>query len=96
MSLLKINTHYGKPIEVNGYEVIPISRSLQILPKGIPVGFRWERPIGVLVQNEAGEEKVLPIEDVTRKAQVAVLLFTGALWLFIKGRMRKRRRKWKV
>jgi hypothetical protein len=48
-----------------------------------------------LVQNEAGEEKVLPIEDVTRKAQVAVLLFTGALWLFTKGRMRKRRRKWK-
>jgi hypothetical protein len=89
MAFLKSNTHYGRPIELNGLDVIPISKSLRIQPKGIPVGLRWERPVGVLVKAEAGEEQVLPIEDVTRKAQIAVFLFAAAAWLFARSRMRR-------
>ena len=89
MAFLKTNTHYDRPIELNGLYVIPISKSLRIQMKGIPVGLRWERPVGVLVQHEGGEEGVLPIKDVTRKAQIAVFLFTAAAWLLTRRRMRR-------
>jgi hypothetical protein len=89
MAFLKTNTHYGRPIKLTGFEVIPVSKSVRFQPKGIPIGLRWERPVGVLVQNEEGEEQVLPIEDVTRKAQIAAILIAAATWLYARRRTRR-------
>ena len=89
MSFLRTMTHYGNPIEVGGYNLIPISKSLQIRPRGFPAGLRWERPVGVLVRNIEGQEHVLPIQDVTRKVQVAVFLLAASGWLFLRRQGRK-------
>lgn len=89
MSFLRTMTHYGNPIEVGGYNLIPISKSLQIRPRGFLAGLRWERPVGVLVRNIEGQEHVLPIQDVTRKVQVAVFLLAAAGWLFLRRQGRK-------
>jgi len=89
MSFLRTMTHYGNPIELGDYNLIPISKSLQIRPRGIPAGLRWERPVGVLVRSIEGQEQVLPIHDVTRKVQAAVFLLAAAGWLFLKRQGRK-------
>ncbi len=89
MSFLRSMRHYGNPIEVGGFSLIPISKSLQIRPRGFPAGLRWERPVGVLVRNIEGQEQVLPIQDVTRKVQIAVFLLAAAGWLFLRRQGRK-------
>ena len=89
MSFLRTMTHYGNPIEVGGYNLIPISKSVQIRPRSIPAGLRWERPVGVLVRNIEGQEQVLPIQDVTRKVQAAVFLLAAAGWLLLRGQRQK-------
>jgi hypothetical protein len=86
MSVLTSSTHYGKPVEAGGYNLIPIARAHQIRPRGVPLGLRWERPIGVLVQDLEGEEFVLPIQDVTRRIQIAVFLLASAGWFFLSRR----------
>ena len=88
MPLFESNTHYGRPIRLEGYSLIPISKSHQVRLGGFSTGLRWERPVGVLVHNEAGEEQVLPIEDVTRKAQIVMILLGAAAWMFSRKRCR--------
>ena len=44
-------------------------------------GLVWNRPAAVIVQQE-GAERRLPIHDVTRRCQVA-LLAAGLVWLLI-------------
>jgi hypothetical protein len=65
-------TQEGKPIQVGGQTITVISRSLRWLP---PVGFGgivWNRPVAVRVRSGTVEH-LLPIVDVTRRRQVAIL-----------------------
>ena len=53
--------------------MIPFARSLHIQFPGKPGGFYWIWPASLLVQSEDGQEQVLPIPNITRRAQI---------WLF--------------
>ena len=84
--LLQWEQTAGEPVEIGDYTVTPVSQALSVrLPFG---GFVWNRPAAVLVDGGDGQQRI-PIVDVTRTAQLA-LLAAAALFLmltFVLGRL---------
>ena len=81
-------TQEGKPVYVGGQTITVISKSLRWLP---PVGFGgvvWNRPVAVRVQMGTVEH-ILPIVDVTRRREVAIVLL-GLVGMVILSIMLKR------
>lgn len=77
----------GKFLKLGEGEITPQSRATIVQLPGVSGGLVWNRPAGVLVNWSDGTEAVLPIRDVTRIAQVALLAmgFLGGLaaWLLL-------------
>ena len=77
--------HLGRAIKLGDGEVTPYSRATIVQFPGM--GLVWNRPAGVLVKRNDGSEADLPVRDVTRLAQFALLAigFLGGLtaWLFL-------------
>ncbi len=77
--------HVGQSLKLGESEVTPYSRATIVQLPGLSLV--WNRPAGVLVKRSDGSEADLPIRDVTRIAQIA-LLAIGALggltaWLYL-------------
>lgn len=72
-------------MKLGGGEVTPYSRATIVQFPGLSLV--WNRPAGVLVKRGDGSEAELPIRDVTRIAQIALLAigFLGGLtaWLYL-------------
>jgi uncharacterized spore protein YtfJ len=79
----------GEPVESGGATITPLTQILAVqLPLGPgAAGFVWNRPVALLVERN-GEVQRLPILDVTRIAQVGLLLT-----LFVVGLLTRRRSK---
>ena len=75
--IFEVETNIGEPIHFAGGRLIPFSRSLIFRNPWRRVVLIWNRPAAVLVKKDDGQERVIPIIDVTRRWQVA--LFGGAL-----------------
>lgn len=61
----------GNPVATGGVTVTPWSRALTIrLPFG---GFVWNRPTAVVVER-AGRIERIPVRDVTRDAQLGLIV----------------------
>ncbi len=88
--IFEVETNIGEPIHFAGGRLIPFSRSLIIRSPWRPAMLVWNRPAAVLFKNNDGQEKVIPVVDVTRRWQI--VLFGGALisTLLIGMGMRKR------
>ena len=91
-SFIHIETKTGEPISVSGAEIIPVARSVRIQVDGFPVGLIWNRPVAVLARTSDGAEISIPVHDVTRRAEVALLGvgLVGSLliWLLLRKSMR--------
>ena len=78
--------HLGQRMQVGETEVTPYARATLVQFPGLLGGLVWNRPAGVLVKRSDGREARLPIRDVTRLAQISLLLlgFLGGLaaWVF--------------
>ena len=71
----------GEPISVGDLTLTPESQALSLhLPFG---GFVWNRPTAVLVVDGNGDQRRIPIVDVTRAAQLTLL--AAAALFFILG-----------
>jgi hypothetical protein len=85
MPLIEIETHAGEPIQAGLLKVTPFSKALILRLPGFPGGLIWNRPASLLVQTADGQEQVLPVADVTRRAQWlllgAGLLGAALIWL---------------
>ncbi len=88
-SPIAYETHVSEPLSVGGRQIVVRSRVLRLdlPPFG---GFIWNRPSAVLVR-DAGGERTLPVVDVTRIAQVA-LLGGAAFAALLLGLSRRARR----
>ncbi len=80
----RFETRNGDPITTGAGIITPISRALVIRTnKSGPFqgGLVWNRPVGVTVQTGDGQRIFVPLVDVTRVAQIAILLtsFLGVL-----------------
>lgn len=73
MPLLQIETHAGAPIQAGSLRLTPFARSVTLRPPNFPGGLIWNRPTALLVQSLDGNEKLLPIHDITRRRQFALL-----------------------
>jgi hypothetical protein len=76
--IVQLQTVSGDPVAVGDVTLTPQSQALSIRwPKG---GFVWNRPLAVLVERD-GETERIPVVDVTRTAQVALLGASLAFFL---------------
>ena len=72
-SFVQIETRAGDPVSVGDTEIVPLARSLCIQPPGFPAGLIWNRPSAVIVRTADGQERMLPVPDVTRQKQLRLL-----------------------
>ena len=81
--LVQWRTMAGEPTTVGDTTVTPESSALIVrFPAPIDGGFVWSRPTAVVVRR--GEEtRRIPIVDVTRVAQLGLLVGTAALGLMV-------------
>lgn len=73
MTLLKNEKLAGAPIQAGQARLIPIETATRWQPPGMWSVLLWKRPTAVLVQHPDGSEEMLPIQDVTRQAQLTLL-----------------------
>ena len=76
-SAVQLRTVQGQPIEAGGLRLTPQSQAVIVrLPFG---GLVWHRPTAVIVEQRGQAVQRLPIHDVTRLFQIAVVLGTVML-----------------
>ena len=71
MSIL-VETRAGEPIEVGDSKIVPLAKVVRFQKPGWLGGVIWNRPVAVVVQTGNDEERVIPVRDVTRIAQLAI------------------------
>jgi hypothetical protein len=69
----------GDPIHAGGRTLTPVARSLRISLPGKTVGLIWNRPVAVNVQAAGEADRMIPVVDGTRIAQLCIV---GAFFLF--------------
>jgi amino acid transporter len=82
MGLIHTENRAGKPIQIAGYQFVPIEKSSRMQPPGKWGVLFWRRPSAVVVQHPDGTDEVIEIQDQTRKAQ-AILLGIGLVGSFL-------------
>ena len=68
-----METNAALPVKAKDLQLIPLAQSVRIGLPGLPAGLIWNRPTAVIVQDDMGEQQVLPIQDVTRNLQLLLL-----------------------
>jgi hypothetical protein len=89
MQFLTIETLPGETIQAGRNKITPFNQAIKLIVPGSMGGLIWNRPVSVFVQGADGSEQVLPVVDVTRIAQLALLgigLACGILLWLIKRR----------
>jgi hypothetical protein len=56
----------GEPQHIGEYDITPQSNVFIVKMRGRHGGFIWNRPRSVIVRTIDGEERILPVQDVTR------------------------------
>ncbi len=87
--LIRLENTAGPPITAGDVTVTPLAQAL-VLNLGPRRGRVWNRPVAVLVERE-GVSRRIPIVDVTRIAQVALIvagLTTGLSFMLARRRAR--------
>lgn len=81
----------GKPVQTGQTRLIPIETTTRFQPPGMWGVLLWRRPTAVIVQHPDGAEEILPIQDATRQAQVALLAIglSSAILMWIANRFWK-------
>lgn len=86
MTTIERETRTGKTKRVGDYEITPQTRVFKLQLPGKHAGLIWNRPQAINIRMPDGQEKVLPVRDVTRIAIWSMLL-GGLLGVIIIGLM---------
>ncbi len=88
------DTKAGEAVPAGARTIIPVSRALHIHIPGMKGGFIWNRPVGLWVESADGVEEFIPIQDITRRAQVMALAagLLGSLFVWLLFRQKPRAR----
>lgn len=81
---IQYRMRYGNPIPGPGYAIVPVTKTLVAQIPGMRGGAVWNRPISIHVITPEGNEAALPVVDVTRIIQLALLALglTGAILIY--------------
>ncbi len=90
-SIIQVETKAGEPILAGNVRTIPFSRVVRIQIPGLHGGSIWNRPTSIVVLGQEGEELIIPVHDVTRQGQIAILAagLLGSLLIWLALRRRK-------
>jgi hypothetical protein len=91
--LLQIETRPGQAMMAGGKKITPFSQSVRLVLPGRQAGFIYNRPVSILATYPDGQEEVIPVKDVTRQVQLALLgiaLAWTALLMFLSIIMKRR------
>lgn len=72
-NLIQTTTQAGEPIQAGDTQIIPMARVVRVQLPGLPGGLIWNRPVAVVTLDQAGQQTVHSIRDITRIAQFALL-----------------------
>jgi hypothetical protein len=90
--LIDVENQAGEVIPAGEHKLIPIAQRVKIQPPGFGGLLLWTRPTAVVVHSVEGEKVVLPIQDVTRLAQLALvslgLISSTLIWLGLRKKIR--------
>ena len=88
-SLLRIETFTSQPVKVKDAQLRLRSQVIQLRFPFISGGLIWNRPVAVLVRTADGQDRILPIRDVTRTAMLVLagLCFASTFLFMIYKRM---------
>jgi hypothetical protein len=70
---VEVETRAGDPIAVGDSKIVPLAKVAQLKIPGWFGGVIWNRPVAVVIQTEDDKEQVVPVRDVTREAQLAII-----------------------
>ena len=70
---LSVEIQSGKSITYEGHKLTPFAQTIKLQFPGINGGLIWNRPVAVLAEYDNGTREVIPITDVTRKAQFRLI-----------------------
>ena len=84
-SILRIETLTSPPVTIQDTQLHVRSQLVQLRFPTINGGLIWNRPVAVVLRTLDGQEKIVPISDVTRTAMftLAGLCVTGLFVLLI-------------
>jgi hypothetical protein len=80
--LIRVENRAGEPVYTQDKTIIPLAISTIVQIPGLPVGLVWNRPSAVVIRFADDREEVLPVRDVTRQAQLALLGASASVLLF--------------
>ena len=72
--IVRISLEDGRSVRAGGRILIPQAQTVRLKLPVFKGGILWRRPYAVLVKDTGGQETTLPVVDVTRTAQIMVLL----------------------
>lgn len=90
MPQIRFEIKRGEPVTAGGTQVTPLTKTLCIPFPGIAGGLIWNRPFAVEVRTTDGKEWSLPVPDVTRQAQIALLVM-GLIGVLLIGLVSRKR-----
>jgi hypothetical protein len=73
MPVIERKIRTGEPVQVGDFEVTPQTRVLKIQLPSYHSGLIWNRPKAVIIRTADGQERTLPVRDVTRMVIWAML-----------------------
>jgi hypothetical protein len=82
----------GEPIQANMYTLVPFNQVLRLQIPGLKGGLIWNRPSSILARTADGQEFVIPVKDVTRQVQIALMggAFLTSLFYFLAIRLSRK------
>ena len=90
MPQLGFEIQRGEPMTAGGTQVTPLTKTFKFPIPVISGGLVWNRPFAVEVRTADGKEWSLPVPDVTRQAQIA-LLAMGLIGVLLIGLVSRKR-----
>jgi hypothetical protein len=80
----------GKPISAGEMQITPLTKAFELPIPSIFGGLFWYRPYAVEVRTAEGKVWSLPVQDITRQAQIA-LLAMGLIGVLLIGLVSRKR-----
>jgi hypothetical protein len=90
MPKLGFEIQRGEPVTSRETVVTPLAKTFKLPIPAISGGLVWNRPYAIEVRTADGNEWSLPVPDVTRQAQIA-LLAMGLIGVLLIGLVSRKR-----
>lgn len=93
MRWITLESHAGEAVQAGARRLTPLSSVVRLDIPGWQGGLVWNRPAAILISEPDGQERLLPVCDKTRVAQLLILgagmLGSWLIWLAFRTRKTK-------